>query len=135
MTGGLGMILLQCGIVFAKVFVLICLAMAVRWTLPRFRFDQLMRLAWEGMIPTALLVLLVTSFMVFMGWTQFMWIAALGTVVFIWLVRPMMPQQSRPNHRVGLIGSRFSPLVGEVTLAAPAESGGLPEPASGGSSL
>ncbi len=134
MTGGLGMILLQCGIVFAKVFVLICLAMAVRWTLPRIRFDQLMRLAWEGMIPTALLVLLVTSFMVFMGWTQFMWIAALGTVVFIWLVRPMMPKQARPNHRVGLIGSRFSPLVGEVTLAAPGESGGLPEAASGGSS-
>ena len=134
MTGGLGMILLQCGIVFAKVFVLICLAMAVRWTLPRFRFDQLMRLAWEGMIPTALLVLLVTSFMVFMGWTGFMWIAALGTVAFIWLVRPMMPKQARPNHRVGLIGSRFSPLVGEDTLAVPGESGGLTEAASGGSS-
>ena len=134
MAGGLGMILLQCGIVFAKVFVLICLAMAVRWTLPRFRFDQLMRLAWEGMIPTALLVLLVTSFMVFMGWTQFMWIAGLGTVLFIWLVRPMMPKQARPNHRVGLIGSRFSPLVGEDTLAVPCESGGLPEAASGGSS-
>jgi NADH-quinone oxidoreductase subunit H len=83
--------------------------MLVRWTLPRFRYDQLMRLAWEGMIPAALLVLLVTSLFMYMGWNERMWLGSLVTVVLIWLVHPMMPRQASPNHRIGIIGSRFSP--------------------------
>ncbi len=127
MTGGLGMILLQCGVVFGKAFALICLTMAVRWTLPRFRFDQLMRLAWEGMIPTALLVLLVTSFVVFMGWSAWMWLASLITLGFIWLVRPMLPHQASPNHRLGLVGSRFSPVSGADSVTSTSESRALAE--------
>ena len=114
MSGGLGMILLQCGIVFGKVFCLICLTMALRWTLPRFRYDQLMRLAWEGLIPTALLVLLVTSVFVFLGWTEdWMWAGSLGVVVVIWLLQPLAARRVSPNHRLPLAGSRFSPLTEE----------------------
>ena len=36
----------------------------VRGTLPRFRYDQLMRFAWKFMFPVAMLNLLVTSFLV-----------------------------------------------------------------------
>ena len=56
--GAWWMILLQFAVVLGKVFALIVLTMMVRWTLPRFRFDQLMKLAWEGLIPLTLVLLL-----------------------------------------------------------------------------
>jgi NADH-quinone oxidoreductase subunit H len=110
MGGGIIIILLQFGVMLGKIFLLICLTMMVRWTLPRFRFDQLMRLSWEGMIPASLLLLLVTSFVVYMGWMNWMWLASLVTLAVIWMVQPILPRQANPNRRVPLIGSRFSPL-------------------------
>lgn len=38
-------------VLLAKVFASILLIMLIRWTIPRFRFDQLMGLAWKGLIP------------------------------------------------------------------------------------
>lgn len=37
-----------------KVFLFLMLYMLVRWTIPRFKFDQLMGLAWQVMIPLAI---------------------------------------------------------------------------------
>lgn len=44
-----------------KVALVILLIMWVRWTLPRFRYDQLMDLAWKTMIPLALVNLVATA--------------------------------------------------------------------------
>jgi NADH-quinone oxidoreductase subunit H len=48
----------------AKVGFLLFLFIWIRATLPRFRYDQLMRFAWGGLFPLAMLNLLVTSFLV-----------------------------------------------------------------------
>ena len=108
-TGGILLMLLQFGIVLGKVFLLVFLTMMVRWTLPRFRFDQLMRLAWEGLIPLSLLILLMTSLFVYLGWTGWLWAGSLGCLVLVWLILPFMPGQTSANHKIELIGSRFSP--------------------------
>jgi NADH-quinone oxidoreductase subunit H len=49
---------------FAKTFVFIFLFMWVRWTLPRFRFDQLMDIGWKALLPLSLLNLLWTGALV-----------------------------------------------------------------------
>jgi NADH-quinone oxidoreductase subunit H len=35
--------------------------MLIRWTLPRFRYDQAMRLGWLGLFPLAILNLVITA--------------------------------------------------------------------------
>jgi NADH-quinone oxidoreductase subunit H len=44
-----------------KVLVFCVVFMQIRWTLPRFRYDQLMRLGWLGLFPIAVVNLLVTA--------------------------------------------------------------------------
>ncbi len=40
----------------------------VRWTIPRFRFDQLMDLGWRVMFPVALLNVVGTAVLIYLGW-------------------------------------------------------------------
>lgn len=49
------------GFLFAKIVFFIFTFMWIRWTLPRFRYDQLMNLGWKYLIPLAILNLLITG--------------------------------------------------------------------------
>jgi NADH-quinone oxidoreductase subunit H len=55
---------------FTKIFFFIFVFMWIRWTLPRFRFDQLMHLGWKSLIPIALINLLITGLVIALnkGW-------------------------------------------------------------------
>lgn len=46
---------------FIKILFFIFFFMWVRWTLPRFRFDQLIRLGWKILIPLAILNIIITG--------------------------------------------------------------------------
>lgn len=64
--GGLGLshnMLAILGVVFffAKIFFFIFFFMWVRWTIPRFRYDQLMNLGWKVMIPLSIVNMLLTG--------------------------------------------------------------------------
>ncbi len=51
-------------IFFGKIFFFIFLFMWVRWTIPRFRYDQLMNLGWKILIPLSILNVLLTGLVV-----------------------------------------------------------------------
>lgn len=48
-------------VLFAKIFFFIFVFMWIRWTLPRFRYDQLMHLGWKVLIPLSILNMLLTG--------------------------------------------------------------------------
>jgi NADH-quinone oxidoreductase subunit H len=46
---------------FGKIFFFIFFFMWVRWTLPRFRYDQLMNLGWKKLIPLSIINIFITG--------------------------------------------------------------------------
>ena len=50
-----------------KVLVFVFVFMWIRWTLPRFRYDQAMRLGWLGLFPLAILNVVITA-VVMLAW-------------------------------------------------------------------
>jgi NADH-quinone oxidoreductase subunit H len=53
--------LMQIGSFVTKVAAMIFILMLIRWTLPRFRYDQAMRLGWLGLFPLSVLNIVLTG--------------------------------------------------------------------------
>ena len=60
--------ILSIGVFALKIFLIIFVIMWIRWTIPRFRFDQLMHLGWKVLIPVAIVNMLITGLVV--AWNQ-----------------------------------------------------------------
>jgi NADH-quinone oxidoreductase subunit H len=74
------------GVMLAKVFFFILLYMVIRWTIPRFRFDQLMHLAWKVMIPLATLNLVAVMVVRELNGSRWWLLAASAALVALWAV-------------------------------------------------
>jgi NADH-quinone oxidoreductase subunit H len=52
----------------AKIGICMAVFVWVRWTFPRFRYDQLMRLGWKVLLPLSILNLILVAAMTLAGW-------------------------------------------------------------------
>jgi len=87
---------LRVGVLLAKVLAVILFFMVARWSWPRFRFDQLMVLAWKVMLPLGMVNLVVLAVLVeygkqmadALGVGEVVLVAAVGwiTLVVSWVV-------------------------------------------------
>jgi len=60
-------VVLQVGVFVGKVFFFCWLQILIRWTLPRFRYDQLMRLGWKILLPLTLVNVVLTSLVILLA--------------------------------------------------------------------
>ncbi|MCC5841904.1 MAG: NADH-quinone oxidoreductase subunit H [Opitutales bacterium] len=61
---GIAGAIISIGIFLAKVFALVFFFMWIRWTLPRFRYDQVMNLGWKKLLPLAIANLVVYAIII-----------------------------------------------------------------------
>jgi NADH-quinone oxidoreductase subunit H len=61
------MVILGTVALFAKIAFFIFFFMWIRWTVPRFRYDQLMNLGWKILIPLAVANVVVTAIVIVVG--------------------------------------------------------------------
>ena len=121
-TTSLGVALIRSVVFFGKTLLIIAVFMWVRWSLPRFRFDQLMMLAWRALIPMSLAMLLVTAVVIFffgrtgrvetMRVTEKLGLALLVANVAVlaatMFLSKLLPAPPETNRRIRIVGSRYN---------------------------
>jgi NADH-quinone oxidoreductase subunit H len=74
--------LVKIGVLLAKVGAVILVIMLIRWTIPRFRFDQLMALTWQVLIPLSLANVVIVMTVLQFGWNRW-WLLPMSLGLFL----------------------------------------------------
>ncbi len=74
--------LVKIGVLLSKVGAVIIFMMLIRWTIPRFRFDQLMGLAWKVLIPLSMANVVIVMTVLQFGWNRW-WLLAASIGLFL----------------------------------------------------
>ncbi len=101
-----------------KTTAIIFVFMWVRWSLPRFRFDQLMMLAWRALIPLSLALVMVTAVVIYCaglrynmqigGWTALgLFGMNVGLMVVAGIASKLLPAAPLTNRKIAIPGSRY----------------------------
>jgi NADH-quinone oxidoreductase subunit H len=82
-----------------KVFFVCAFQLQLRWTLPRFRYDQLMRVGWKNLLPLALVNIFVTAILVWLD-PSLAWLTNCGiaAIVLFFLVVIAGPRRRHAAH-------------------------------------
>jgi len=107
--------ILRMAVLMAKICLVILFFMLVRWSWPRFRFDQLMALAWKVMLPLGIVNLVAVAILYeirhpqmlgnwFGPWTDAMtclagWVVAIVALISVALIGPVVAD-NRPRHQL-----------------------------------
>lgn len=115
-VAGIGLALLRIVVLLAKFMLVVLFFMVARWSWPRFRFDQLMNLAWKVMLPLGLVNLVGVAFWIeygrprFTGAAEWIGMAVFGWVLLVvsWLVATLVAP-SAPDNR-----PRLGPVAADL---------------------
>ncbi len=110
--------LARMAVFMGKLGLVILLVMQIRWTLPRFRYDQVMRIAWLGLLPGAMLLLAVNAVLLHLQVRPWVYTLANVAVFLVMLLaaalsrapitgrqRRLLDQDEDPNRERELAGA------------------------------
>ncbi len=106
---------------FTKAMISVCFMMLIRWTIPRIRFDQVMKLCWQVLIPLGIILVVATSLMLYFNRTAWWEMLGMNILVLagVLAVAPIVFNKGDLNKKIPMAGSRFSPLEGHEGGTSP----------------
>lgn len=108
LEAGYGGVAIKFVIINLKMVGFIIFYMLIRWTIPRFRYDQLMALAWKVLIPLALLNLVCVMVVKELGWS--LWVLLPASLALFVGAGAISVWLTPPGRRSPRLATRREPL-------------------------